>query len=161
MGIEAFGISMHFAEPGDWRKLMEILARNPTVRMATTGALDAFEILGEYDDGTHFIDFQMVLENPGDTCVLAARFSLCSHESIDQIFIALIRDILSRFEAEVWLMTSAVKKKSHYPSSDSKLLIAELPNEIVAMRKYWQNLFGSKQGAVRSDNSFSFVGAVK
>ena len=70
----------------------------------------------------------------------------------------LIAHILSSFDAEVWLMTSALKEKANYAPGDAEWLKAALPSEIAAMRSSWQRMFGTKQGAVRVKDSFSFVG---
>jgi len=65
------------------------------------------------------------------------------------IFVDFVANILSAFEAEVWLMTSVLKQKASYLRGDSQWLLVALPDEIVEMRRYWQNLFGARQGAVR------------
>jgi hypothetical protein len=159
MGIEAFGVSIQIVEPKAWEKLKDILDRYPNICMGNTEASDAFEtVTGEYNDEPHFIEMQLSREVASDKCQLAVRFSLCSYGTIDNVFIELVSEILSSFEAEVWLMTSAVKQKTHYLPGDSGWLMNVLPDEIVEMRKYWQNLFGTKQGAVRVKDSFSFVG---
>ena len=90
--------------------------------------------------------------------MLAARFSLCSYDSIDDIFVEIVNHILSDRDAEVWLMTSALKEKNHYPPGELIWLASALPDEIKAMRQYWQSLFGKKQGPIRTKDSFSFVG---
>jgi hypothetical protein len=89
---------------------------------------------------------------------VAARFSLCSYDSVDALFVEIVKHILSDHDAEVWLMTSALRQKDHYPPGELNWLASALPDEIKAMRQYWQNLFGKKQGTVRVDDSFSFVG---
>ncbi len=162
MGIEAFGVSMHIVELKAWQKLNDLLAEYPSMRIKSTEAVGAFEtVFGEYGDGAHFMDVQISREIAKDKCVLAIRFSLCSYESIDQIFIDLVKHVLASFEAQVWLMASAVQQKGDYLPGDSRWLIAALPDEIIEMRKYWRGLFGDKQGAVRPEDSFAFVGVVK
>jgi hypothetical protein len=159
MGVEAFGVSMRLVETGVSHRLKEVLTSHDHVRMYCGETVSGFEtITGEYDDGTHFIDLQIRGVIASSECSLAIRFSLCSYDSIDAIFIALVRDILSSWEAEVWLMTSALRQKNVYLPGDSAWLIAALPDEIVEMRIYWQKLFGSKQGAVRVKDSFLFAG---
>jgi len=161
MGIEAFGVSMQIVELGVFQEIKSILTGYPYIRMGSVEITPDYEtILGEYSDSTHFIDLQLSREITSDICTVAVRFSLCSYESIDSIFIDLVNNILSSFEADVWLMTSAIRRKDNFLPGDSKSLIVALPNEIREMRKYWQNRFGTKQGTVRSDDSFSFVGAM-
>ena len=161
MGVEVFGVSLRFSEPGGCARLRRILAHYPQITRADKGSVPGDAVTTwEYDDGAHFIDLQM-REIASDEFSLAARYSLCSDSSIDAIFIGFLGNILSSFEADVWLMSSALKQKPHYLPGDSGWLIAALPDEIIEMRKYWQGLFGSKQGVVRVNNSFSFVGAAK
>ncbi|SRR6266446_3376819 len=160
MGIEAFGVSMRFIQADAGPQLRRILADYSHIRIGDKETAAGYGVTGEYDDGAHFIDLQLS-ETEGGNRTLAVRFSLCSYESIDQIFIDLISNILSSLDADVWLMTSALKQKGHYLPGDSKWLIAALPDEIIEMRAYWQKLFGTKQGAVRVKDSFAFVGACK
>jgi hypothetical protein len=157
MGIEAFGVSLRFAKLAVCDQIKNILASYPQIRFAENKRIPVDEIVGEYDDGTHFIDFQ-IREVADNDCTLAIRFSLCSYDSIDSIFIDIMNNILSSFEADVWLMNSALKQKTNYLPGDQKWLIAALPDEIIAMRNHWQQLFGKKQGRVRVKDSFSFVG---
>jgi hypothetical protein len=157
MGVEAFGVSMRFMQADARGGIKKLLASYPQINIAETGA-DSTR--GEYNDGAHVIEVQS-RETEQRDFTLAIRFSLCSYDSIDSVFIDLIKNILSSFEAEVWLMTSAIKQKNNYLPGDSKWLLAALPDEISEMRHYWQNLFGTKQGVVRVKDSFSFVGAVK
>jgi len=158
MGMEAFGVSMQIVQPIAWQKLRGILARYPNTCLEDPEISSAFEtVVGEYDDGRHIIDIQLSREITSDKCTLAMRFSLCSYETIDNIFVELVNSVLFSFEAEVWLMTSAVREKASYLPGDSTWLIGALPGEIVEMRNYWQNFFGTKQGAVRVKDSFSFI----
>jgi hypothetical protein len=159
MGIEAFGVSMRFVEPVNGERMMQALARCEYIRLCRQETVLGFEItIGEYSDGDHYIDLQILHETTSNECTLAVRFSLCSYESIDTIFIDLVESILSDFEADVWLMTSAIRQKANYLPGDSNWLIAALPDEIVEMRNYWQDLFGVKRGPVRVKDSFLFVG---
>jgi hypothetical protein len=159
MGIEAFGISMRLIEPGIFDRVAEKLASFDYVRMNKAETAVGFQTtIGEYNDGTHLIELQILREISTDKSTLAVRFSLCSYETIDSIFIMFANNILSLFEAEVWLMTSALKLKANYLPGDEKWLIAALPDEISAMRQQWQQSFGNKQGFVRVKDSFSFIG---
>ncbi len=160
MGIEAFGVSMRFVQRGICRQLKHILATYPHAHIAEMETTPGYGILGEYDDGANFIDIQIREDASGD-CALAIRFSLCSYDSIDPIFIDIIEKVLGSFEADVWLMTSALKTKTNYLPGDQDWLLAALPEEIVAMREHWQRVFGNKQGHVRVKDSFSFVGVGK
>ena len=161
MGAEAFGISMQFVELDVWACVTDILATYRQIRMGDRSVSGGYAtVLGEYIDDAHIIELQLSHHIPSDKCTLAVRFSLCSFDSIDTIFIALISNILSSLDADVWLMSSAIKHKSNYLPGDSRWLIAALPDEIAQMRNYWQGLFGSKQGAVRVKDSFAFIGMV-
>jgi hypothetical protein len=160
MGVETFGISMRFCEREAFDRLWRFLTTTPHIKLSKVDDEGQKSAVGEYSDGRHFIDIQLRAINPTE-CRLAIRFSLCSYCTIDSLFISLAKDLLSLSEAEVWLMTSALKQKAHYLPGDSQWLIAALPDEIVAMREHWQKLFGFKQGAVRTKDSFSFVGATK
>jgi hypothetical protein len=160
MGIEAFGVSMQFNAAGIHQQVKQFLEDYQGVRLFDVQTSSSEEIItGEYSDGSHFIDLQLSHDDAGKRCTLAARFSLCSYNGIDAVFIDLIAHILSFFDAEVWLMTSALKEKANYAPGDAAWLKAALPSEIAAMRKYWQDMFGTKQGAVRVKDSFAFVGA--
>lgn len=153
---------MRFTSPGVCGQVHNLLVGHPNFRWEQQRVEGGYTtILGEYGDGLHFIELQLTRETATDRCSLAARFSLCSYNSIDSIFIELVSSVLASFEADVWLMTSAVKMKTNYLPGDTHWLVSSLPEEIAAMRAYWQNLFGAKQGAVRVNDSFSFVGAVK
>jgi hypothetical protein len=162
MGVEAFGVSMRLIKPGVFDHVIETLTSYDNVRMDRANTVAGFETAtGEYNDGTHLIDLQILRDLAENKCTLAVRFSLCSYETIDHIFVNLVGKILSLFEGDVWLMTSALKQKANYLPGDERWLIAALPDEISAMRQYWQNLFGDKQGAVRVKDSFTFVGVGK
>jgi hypothetical protein len=162
MGVEAFGISMQLVNRGEFRGILGFLSQYGNIRFQRTEADSYFEtVVGEYSDGIHFIDLQIRHAVTSDQCDLAVRFSLCSYDTIDAIFIKLIGDVLAAWEAEAWLMTSAIKQKTNYLPGDARWLLAALPDEIVEMRRYWQNLFGTRQGAVRARDSFSFAGVVK
>ena len=159
MGIEAFGVTMRFTELGVSMRLRELLANNPRIHLGgEDSALGHMTSAGEYTDDRHFIDLQISREVASDRCTMAIRFSLCSYESIDAIFIDVVDNVLESFEADVWLMTSALKKKINYLPGDQSWLIAALPDEIASMRDYWQRSFGNKQGRVRVKDSFSFAG---
>jgi hypothetical protein len=159
MGVEAFGISIKFLECRIYTQLQQALKIYPQVHCLHNETTAAYNIFtAEYEDGKHFIDFQILHEIATHKCSLTMRFSLCSHDSIDSIFIEITNEILSLFEGHVSLMTSALKYKSDYFPGDQKWLLAALPDEIIEMRKYWQNLFGTKRGAVRVKESFLFVG---
>lgn len=159
MGVEAFGLSMRLIIPGDFDQVVEALASYDNIRMNQSKTVAGFEtVTGEYDDGSHLIDLQILRNVADNICILSVRFSLCSYETIDPVFVNLVGNILSLFECDVWLMTSALKQKANYLPGDERWLVAALPDEIAEMRKYWQNLFGDKQGVVRVNNSFSFVG---
>jgi hypothetical protein len=160
MGIEAFGVSMHFVKPGVDELVREFLKSVPQIHMQNEERAASYgTTIGEYRDDLHIIEFQLLRDLASGACKLAARFSLCSYGTIDPIFVELVGKVLSRFPAEVWLMTSAIKRKPSYAPDESGLLVAALPTEIGAMRTHWQNLFGGRQGVVRPDDSFSFVGA--
>ena len=157
MGVEAFGLTLQLIAPEPCGELKTLLEQYPhfcrwTEETTAHGSIAA----GEYNDGSHIIECQLIQEPA--TCSLAIRFSLCSFDSIDQAFIDLVKHVLSYYDAEVWLMTSAIQQKEHYPLGESIWLSATLPDEIIAMRKHWQKLFGAKQGVVRVKDSFSFVG---
>lgn len=159
MGVEAFGISLKFVETGIYECVKRTLEDYPGMSLQTGEMTPDYKsITGEYGDGSHFIESQLTNQNRRNECTLAVRFSLCSYQSIDEIFIQIIKDFLSSNDAEAWLMTSALKQKDHYPPGESTWLISALPDEIRAMREHWQSLFGGKQGAVRVKDSFSFVG---
>jgi hypothetical protein len=115
---------------------------------------------GTFNDESHIIDLQLRRAIAEDKTTLSIRFSLCSYNTIDVIFIDIVRKVLSGFDAEVSLMNSALKQKTNYLPGDTEWLVAALPDEIIAMREYWQGLFGTKQGIVRADDSYYFVGAV-
>jgi hypothetical protein len=159
MGVEVFGVSMRLIKPDVFDRVNVTLATFENVHMTQPETVAGFEtIKGEYNDGVHLISLQLFREVYDAKCTLAARFSLCSYKTIDPIFVNLVNQMLSSFDAEVWLMTSALKQKANYLPGDTKWLLAALPDEIVAMREYWQQLFGKKQGCVRVEDSFSFVG---
>ena len=159
MGVEAFGVSMRLVKSGVFDKLSESLASLDNVHLNQKAAVAGFEtVKGEFNDGTHVIDLQILRNLNDDICTLTARFSLCSYETIDCMFIELVSNMLSLFEADVSLMTSALKQKANYIPGDEKWLVAALPDEIIAMREHWQHSFGDKQGCVRVKDSFSFVG---
>jgi hypothetical protein len=159
MGIEAFGVSMRFTELGVYVRLRELLENHPRINIGNdASASGCVTAVGEYEDDKHVIDLQISREVASDRCTMAIRFSLCSYESIDAIFIDIVDDVLVSFEADVWLMTSALKQKTNYLPGDQSWLIAALPDEIASMRDYWQRSFGNKQGRVRVKDSFSFAG---
>jgi hypothetical protein len=159
MGIEAFGVSMHFVEPGVYGHVRKTLESDKNVHLSKEQKLGEFYVgTGEYFDESHVIEFQLSQEAGSDKCSLALRFSLCSYNSIDTIFTKIVEDVLSSAEADVWLMASSLKQKDNYPPGEAMWLIKLLPEEIAAMRNNWQNLFGTKQGVVRVKDSFSFVG---
>jgi hypothetical protein len=159
MGIEAFGVSIKFTEPGIHSRIEEALASRPQFRVLTRKSSTDYRIVeGEYADGMHYIDFQLYSEVASKQCTLAVRFSPCSYDGIGPIFIEIVKDMLVSFEGGAWLMTSAHKQKAYYLPGDQDWLIAALPDEIAAMRKYWQRSFGNKQGCVRAKDSFSFAG---
>src|SRR5438552_2584326 len=109
MGIETFGISIRFIEPGISPELIKVLSDFPEVhcdKWQTVGAYDV--LIGEYNDGCHCVDFQLSVERRDEACILALRFSLCSYNGIDAVFLDLTRCFLTSFDAEVWLMTSAL-----------------------------------------------------
>ncbi|HTI70832.1 MAG TPA: hypothetical protein VMF06_12760 [Candidatus Limnocylindria bacterium] len=152
---------MRIIEPGISRQLLILLRGPEHIRMDCVETSTGYEsITGEYNDGKHLIDIQVLQSISNQYSTLAIRFSLCSYDSIDDIFIELVRDILSRWDAECWLMTSAIGQKNRYSPGDSQWLISALPDEIVEMRRYWQNMFGLKHGVVQTSDSFSLVGAV-
>lgn len=159
MGVDIFGISMRFVESGVQAQVREILQGYAQIQLRGEGEAAGFECMtAEYNDGSHFIEFQLSREIANDECTLAIRFSLCSYPSIDAIFVEIVKHVLSAHEATVWLMTSALRQKRHFPPGELEWLAAALPDEISAMRAYWQGLFGIRQGVVRVDDSFSFVG---
>jgi hypothetical protein len=153
MGIEAFGLTMRFVERDACIHIREALSESSKIRFVGTD-LDKTTELAEYTDGNHIIEFQI---SSGVECVLAIRFSLCSFPTIDAVFLQLVQKLLSIADAEVWLMTSALNQKDHYSPGDSSWLLAILPEEIEAMRKYWQGVFGTKQGVVRVKDTFNFA----
>lgn len=150
---------MHFVQVGACNRIKKILASRPHVKFACNHSGSSSAMTGDYADEFHIIEFQLREIKP-TSCTLSIRFSLCSYGTIDSIFISIVADILSELEADVWLMTSAIKQKSNYLPGDSRWLIAALPDEIAEMRKFWQNTFGTKQGAVRVSESFTFVGII-
>src|SRR5437660_2124926 len=155
MGVEAFGLSIRFVEPCIGSRLMSQLSAFPAIRMLEKGTIFGYETTtGEYNDALHFIDIQISHELLSQESCASVRFSLCSYDTIDPIFLELVGQILVPLEAEVWLMTSALNQKNSYLPGDSNWLFAALPDEIVAMREHWQSLFGRKQGAVRVKESF-------
>jgi hypothetical protein len=160
MGIEAFGVSMRLVGPPTHRLVRNYLETDPQIhfdqedRTASYGAM-----VGKFFDGHHIIELQILREIATGNCTLSARFSLCSYDSIDPVFVGLVGRVLSEFPAEVSLMTSILKERPSYGAEESQALLAALPMEIASMRAYWQNLFGNKQGIVSPDDSFSFVGA--
>ena len=150
---------MNFVDVGVYERVRRTLVAYPDVHMKDAERIsEHFTVTGEYTDGSHIIELQLSRDSANDKCTLAARFSLCSFDSIDPIFVDLVCNVLSSFDADVWLMTSALKQKDNYPPGESNWLRMTLPEEIKAMREYWQGLFGHKQGAVRVNDSFSFVG---
>ncbi len=159
MGIDLFGVTMHFVETGVYEPVKEILKGYSEIQLRDEETTVSYKsITGQYSDGNHFIDFQLANQIARNECTLAIRFSLCSYPSIDDVFIQIVGHILTSFEAEVWLMTSALKEKNNYPPGELSWLVSALPDEIKAMRRHWQSLFGTKQGTVRVEDSFSFVG---
>src|SRR6266498_5679193 len=159
MGVDIFGISMRFVESGVQAQVREILRDFRHIQLRDEVEAAGFECMAaDYNDASHFIELRLSREVANDECTLAVRFSLCSYPSIDPIFVEIVRHILSIHEADVWLMTSALKEKNHYPPGELNWLVSALPDEIKAMREYWQSLFGKKQGSVRVADSFSFVG---
>jgi hypothetical protein len=159
MGIEAFGVSIDFVESGIYEQVLTVLSAYRHVQMHREEHTTPFvTIPGEYNDESHIIELQLRRDTSQSTCTLAVRFSLCSYDTIDRIFIELVSKVLSSWDANVWLMTSALREKDHYPPGEANWLLTALPGEITAMRKYWQSRFGHKQGAVRVKDSFSFVG---
>lgn len=159
MGIEAFGVSIKFVKSGVYRQVTNILQDYPDVHLGNNISDSGYTtVTGEYADGLHFIDLQLSQANTDNKCTLAVRFSLCSYESIDRIFTEIVSNALSSLEAEVWLMTSALKQKANYLPGDERWLASVLPDEIAAMREHWQRSFGKKQGCVRVEDSFSFIG---
>ena len=150
---------MRLVKPGVFSGISESLAGLDNVHLNQKEVVAGFEtIKGEFNDGTHVIDLQLQRNLTDNKCTLTARFALCSYETIDCKFIKFVSNILSSFEADVWLMTSALKQKANYLPGDEKWLVAALPDEIIAMREHWQHSFGDKQGCVRVKDSFSFVG---
>jgi hypothetical protein len=161
MGVEAFGVSLHFVKPGVEELILNCLKTIPQLAMQDEQRTASYgTTTGEYCDGSHIIEVQLFRDLGAGDCKLAARFSLCSYETIDRIFVGLVQRVLSLFPAEVWLMTSATKNRARYAPEELGVVVAALPEEISAMRAHWQNLFGGKQGVVRPDDSFSFVGAI-
>src|SRR5437867_3279816 len=115
MGIEAFGVSMRFVQPGVYPRVRQLVSDLPEIRTDKEQTSSAYEtITAEFHDGKHTIDLQISVEIPQDFCELAVRFSLCSYDTIDAVFIGLVRRILSLFESEVWLMNSALHLKDYY-----------------------------------------------
>ena len=161
MGVEAFGVSMHFVKPRVQGSIRELLESCAKIRMRDEErSADCAVAVGEYFDDLHLIEFQLLCDLATGTCKLSARISLCSYGTIDSIFVGLVSKILLASPAEVWLMTSALQQKPNYAPSEAGMLLTALPKEIEAMRAHWQALFGKKQGVVRPDDSFSFVGSV-
>jgi hypothetical protein len=159
MGVEAFGVSLNFVQSGVYEQVYSFLQNRPQIHLRDEEKNSSQSgRTGEYRDDSHFIDLQLSRIPTTNKCTLAIRFSLCSYETIDPIFITLVSDIISSYEAETWLMTSELKQKTNYLPGDEKWLISALPEEISAMRRHWQKLFGSTQGSVRVKDSFSFVG---
>lgn len=159
MGVEAFGVSINFIQPGVYGQIYSFFQNRSKIHLRDEEKDSSHSSqTGEYKDDSHFIDLQLSRILTNKKCTLAIRFSLCSYDTIDPIFITLASDIISSFEAETWLMTSELKQKTNYFPGDEKWLVSALPEEIFAMRQHWQKLFGSKQGSVRVKDSFSFVG---
>ncbi len=162
MGVEAFGLSMHFCEFGGAEHIRALLEEHPEVLFSKEQKHSQFAIAtGEYNDLVHIIEFQLLREIIMARCTLATRFSLCNYGTIDALFVKIVTEILSSFDADVWLMTSAIRQKSNYLAGDARWLLAAVPDEIAEMRAYWQNLFGTKQGPVRVKDSFLFSGAIR
>ena len=159
MGIEVFGVSLEILEPGVYPKLRMLLSDYSHTRIGDEELAANYAVTyGEYKDKRHFIDIYISRDLANNRCKMAIRFSLCSFESIDNILLDIVKLVLSSFDAEVWLMTSALNQKNYYLPGDQNWLIAALPDEIAAMRNYWQGLFGNKQGFVQVKDSFAFVG---
>jgi hypothetical protein len=159
MGVEAFGVSIEFTERRIIDQVLETLIASPEIRVIDQNSIAGFNtVTAEFHDGIHFIEFQVSEEIETSKCTAAIRFALCSFPSVDAIFLNIVKNLLQSFKGDVWLMTSAVKQKGRYSAGDDRWLIAALPREIEEMRKYWQKLFGPKQGAVRVRDSFTFVG---
>lgn len=148
---------MQFAQVGVFPRLLEFLENEWNLQFHADD-LGGGALVAEYNDNSHVIEFQLSRYIEDNGCTLAVRFSLCSFATIDSLFIDFVQSVLSRFDAEVWLMTSALKQKDHYPPGEVNWLVKLLPEEIEAMRKYWQRTFGTKQGVVRVKDSFAFVG---
>src|SRR2546425_659101 len=106
MGIEAFGISMRFSESGACERLKEHLSDYPQISLGAMESVSGYDtIIGEFADGVHSIDLQLSREIATEQTTLALRFSLCSYDTIDAIFINLVSGIMRILECEVWLMT--------------------------------------------------------
>lgn len=156
MGLEVFGLTMHFVGTQSFDEMQMYLEKWLRIQLQSPKNISGRTGTGDYDDGKHVIEFQ--LSQNEDHCTLAVRFSLCSYDSIDEPFVEVVKHILTDHEAEVWLMTSALREKNSYPPGELNWLVSALPDEIRAMRQSWQSLFGKKQGKVRVKDSFSFVG---
>ena len=155
MGVETFGVSLKF-ESEKFGDIHDCLISHSGLSKikSDTSSPDGWQYI--YEDSKHIVECQLTRD--GGVCDCSIRFSLCSFESIDEVFIEVVTSVVELHPSVIWLMSSVNHTHDRFDGEDSDLLLKMLPGEIGDMRKHWQKMFGTKQGKVLVAGSYQFIG---
>jgi hypothetical protein len=97
-----------------------------------------------YDDGNHIIELRFT-SNPDNEITISFRFALCNYDSIDEVFLELLKSVSQRIVNDFGVGEIIEQK-------DEEILAA-----IKKQRTVWQKIFGNKQFPSNCDSAIQNI----
>lgn len=94
MGCEDFQVMLKSRAAENFSEVKNFLAAYPNITALGNSNY-------EYRDGKHVVEFEIRLS---ESIELSIRFALCNPASIDEVFVALVKDVSDQFNLDIQVM---------------------------------------------------------
>jgi hypothetical protein len=154
MAIESFGVLMRAEHSAVRRPPRQVLKSYPHLKLL---AEDASEAAYEYFDGECLFEVLCRGKETDREFDVFVRFALCNPDQVERRFLDFIEWARGQWQPRLWMMSSVSKEKVSFSPGELHEFQEAAPTQIRALRAVWQKAFGSKRGAVRVKEVYSWL----
>ena len=153
MGFEAFRVELRSGR-ADFSEVDEVVRRVPHIQPDRESALVPGWTDYVYHDGQHAIELELSDKPVRVSC----RFTLCHPPSVDAVFLALVRDLMTRLGMEAKICDDVRPEHARFFAlGDFADFAAATLHYITARRAEWIGAFGDELMAATTNEVYQRI----